>query len=209
MKIVVLGPLHAGKSTFVRQFCGENTMSLDKMGRDGLATTVAMDFGVKEFEDLKLFVFGTPGMSHFSTIREILSNGADGIVFIIDAADPSKDQEVGQIWAEARKYAPKVPIVILANKQDLPNSRSTTDLRKNFEFLKNCKIVETSTKNKSHLEQAMHELLKRSLDKVLPLIPLQRFGTTEEVANVVRFLCSDQASYITGQVIGVNGGIYM
>ena len=46
-------------------------------------------------------------------------------------------------------------------------------------------------------------------DKVLPLIPLQRFGTAEEVADVVRFLCSDQASYITGQVIGVNGGIYM
>lgn len=46
-------------------------------------------------------------------------------------------------------------------------------------------------------------------DKVLPMIPLQRFGSAEEVAGVVRFLCSDQASYITGQVIGVNGGIYM
>jgi 3-oxoacyl-[acyl-carrier protein] reductase len=46
-------------------------------------------------------------------------------------------------------------------------------------------------------------------DKLLPLIPLQRFGTAEEVAGVVRFLCSDRASYITGQVIGVNGGIYM
>lgn len=46
-------------------------------------------------------------------------------------------------------------------------------------------------------------------DKVLPLIPLQRFGTADEVANVVRFLSSDSASYITGQVIGVNGGIYM
>ncbi|NVM02427.1 MAG: GTP-binding protein [Candidatus Helarchaeota archaeon] len=170
MKIVVLGPFHAGKSTFVKQFCGETAMSLDKMGRDGLATTVAMDFGVKEFEDIKLFVFGTPGMSHFSTIREILSNGADGIVFIIDAADPSKDKEVGEIWAEARKYVGNVPIVVLANKQDLPNSRSTTELRNTFEFLKKCKIIETSTKNKTHLDQAMHELLKRSLDKVLPLI---------------------------------------
>jgi 3-oxoacyl-[acyl-carrier protein] reductase len=46
-------------------------------------------------------------------------------------------------------------------------------------------------------------------EKVLPMIPLQRFGTPEEVAAVVRFLCSDQASYITGQVIGVNGGVYM
>ena len=46
-------------------------------------------------------------------------------------------------------------------------------------------------------------------DKVLPMIPLQRLGTPEEVAEVVGFLCSDQASYITGQVISVNGGIYM
>jgi 3-oxoacyl-[acyl-carrier protein] reductase len=46
-------------------------------------------------------------------------------------------------------------------------------------------------------------------DKVLPMIPMQRFGTPEEVAAAVRFLCSDQASYITGQIIAVNGGVYM
>lgn len=46
-------------------------------------------------------------------------------------------------------------------------------------------------------------------EKVLPMIPMQRFGTPEEVAAVVSFLCSDQTSYITGQVIAVNGGVYM
>ena len=46
-------------------------------------------------------------------------------------------------------------------------------------------------------------------DKVLPMIPLQRFGTVQEVAAVVRFLCSEGSSYITGQIIAVNGGIYM
>jgi 3-oxoacyl-[acyl-carrier protein] reductase len=40
-------------------------------------------------------------------------------------------------------------------------------------------------------------------------IPLKRIGTPEEVAEVVRFLASDGASYITGQVIHVNGGLYM
>jgi len=46
-------------------------------------------------------------------------------------------------------------------------------------------------------------------DKILPMIPLGRIGTPDEVADVVSFLCSDRASYITGQVISVNGGAYM
>lgn len=40
------------------------------------------------------------------------------------------------------------------------------------------------------------------------LIPLRRFGTSEEVADVVAFLASPKASYITGQVISINGGLH-
>jgi 3-oxoacyl-[acyl-carrier protein] reductase len=42
--------------------------------------------------------------------------------------------------------------------------------------------------------------------EMLKNVPLGRFGTTEEVANVVLFLCSPLASYVTGQTIEINGG---
>ncbi|MDM1406928.1 3-oxoacyl-ACP reductase FabG [Myroides sp. DF42-4-2] len=44
--------------------------------------------------------------------------------------------------------------------------------------------------------------------ELVKLIPANRFGKTEEVADLVGFLASDKASYITGEVININGGIY-
>lgn len=43
--------------------------------------------------------------------------------------------------------------------------------------------------------------------EIKKMIPMARLGKPEEVAHVIRFLCSEDASYITGQVIGINGGI--
>jgi 3-oxoacyl-[acyl-carrier protein] reductase len=46
-------------------------------------------------------------------------------------------------------------------------------------------------------------------EELLKYVPMGRIGKPEEVAGVVSFLCSDDASYITGQVISVNGGLFM
>ena len=45
------------------------------------------------------------------------------------------------------------------------------------------------------------------LEHVLPLIPMRRLGQPREVADLVSFLVSDKAAYITGQVISINGGL--
>ncbi len=45
------------------------------------------------------------------------------------------------------------------------------------------------------------------IENIKAMVPMERLGKPEEVARVVKFLCSEDASYITGQVISVNGGI--
>jgi 3-oxoacyl-[acyl-carrier protein] reductase len=52
-----------------------------------------------------------------------------------------------------------------------------------------------------------NDLLKQMEETILKQIPLGRFGTVEDVANAIAFLVSDEASYITGQVLVVDGGM--
>jgi 3-oxoacyl-[acyl-carrier protein] reductase len=55
------------------------------------------------------------------------------------------------------------------------------------------------------IETEMTQALPK--EQILPLIPLHRFGSADEVAAVVNFLCAEPCMYIHGQVIGVNGGM--
>jgi len=58
----------------------------------------------------------------------------------------------------------------------------------------------------SDMTEALPEKVKQEM---AAQIPLERFGTADDIAHAVTFLASDAAEYITGQVLAVNGGMYM
>ncbi|ACU88197.1 3-oxoacyl-[acyl-carrier-protein] reductase [Desulfomicrobium baculatum] len=60
------------------------------------------------------------------------------------------------------------------------------------------------------IETDMTETLPQDVrDKYLERIPLGRLGSAQAIADAVAYLASDQAEYITGQVLGINGGMYL
>jgi len=53
------------------------------------------------------------------------------------------------------------------------------------------------------------EIDAQGLEEALKIIPMRRYGKPEEIAAAMAFLASDDAAYITGQVLRVNGGMSM
>lgn len=58
-------------------------------------------------------------------------------------------------------------------------------------------------------ENARDERAQRAIEKMTSRIPMRRIGEPEEIATAIVFLASDEARYITGQVLSVNGGLVM
>ena len=60
------------------------------------------------------------------------------------------------------------------------------------------------------IETDMTELLKpETIEAILKQIPLARLGAPDDVASVVAFLCSEGAAYVQGEVISIDGGLFM
>jgi NAD(P)-dependent dehydrogenase (short-subunit alcohol dehydrogenase family) len=68
----------------------------------------------------------------------------------------------------------------------------------------NCVSPATVVKDESRKFYAEQDDLRRLYEKI---IPLHRMGTAEDIADVIEFLCSEKASYITGQELVVDGGL--
>ncbi len=113
IKFLVTGSYNSGKTTVMESLIG-NIVKVEYNG-----TTVALDYGKLRVNSHVIHLFGTPGQERFKFMRDILSNGADGGVLVVDSSLPINKNEL-EIIEEFRHT--KIPFVIFANKRDLPNA---------------------------------------------------------------------------------------
>ncbi len=154
MKIVVTGPYEAGKSQMIHHITDGACINVERRG-----TTIAMDHGLANVDGLNVFMFGTPGLLRFRTMRKILSEGADGIIFVVDSVDPESDARAKLFFREIAFFLPGVPCVVAANKQDLKESRPVDQLRKNLRFLTGLPVFPVSAKNGTNVDSMLRTLL--------------------------------------------------
>lgn len=91
-KVIITGPVGSGKTTAVNSLTNKNAMLTDAVVSDAdlitkqrkKTTTVAMDYDVVRLNDDIVHVYGTPGQERFDFMWEILSQGANGIILLLD-----------------------------------------------------------------------------------------------------------------------------
>jgi 3-oxoacyl-[acyl-carrier protein] reductase len=111
------------------------------------------------------------------------------------------------------KYGRVVNIVSLSGLKGLPGQANYSAAKAGIIGATKALAQEVAKKNVMVNAVApgfIHSDMTKDLNEsdYKPLIPMGRFGNPEEVAGIVGFLASEKASYITGQVISVNGGLY-
>ncbi len=154
MKIVVTGPFESGKSTIIHNITNGNCINVEVNG-----TTIAMDHGVANINGMNVFLFGTPGLLRFTTMRKILSEGADGLIFVVDSSDPESDARAKLFFREVPFFLPGVPCVVAANKQDIGSARPVEELQKSMSFVAGLPMIPCSGETGQNVDSMLRTLL--------------------------------------------------
>ena len=172
IKIVVAGSFQSGKSTYIQALDPKalNIMTLDKGGK---TCTIAMDIGSYDYNGMKISLFGTPGLLRFNTIRSIVTEGADGVIFMFDGINSDNDDSALQILNEIRMKLPKnTPIVYVVNKLDAENCRTVDIIRTQNYIPKESNFITISAKNKQNVLKPLEVLISLIKDSLAPIIKI-------------------------------------
>jgi len=148
---------------------------VEAKGKDERYYTVGMDLGSLKLNGFDCFLFGTPGLLRFSVMRNIVTSGSDGIIFIFDSVHPEKDDSAIVILNSVRKLLPSnTPVVFLANKQDVEGARSPEIIRQQNYLPESSKIFPTSTTTGLNIKESITSLVNTIYEEYSSLIQVLR-----------------------------------
>ncbi len=174
MKILISGPVQSGKSSYIRNF-DPNSLNIEAKGADEKLYTVGMDLGSVKINNYRIYLFGTPGLTRFSTIREIISSGSDGIIFIFDASEPQKDKEAINILNSLYNIlGDQLPVLFLANKQDLEDARTPKEIIKQNNLSTKIKMLPISVKTGLNITESLKIIFEKIFMNYKDLLEILR-----------------------------------
>jgi small GTP-binding protein len=174
LKIVVTGALQCGKSSYVK-YLDNRALNIKAKGRDNKFYTVGMDMGSLKVNGFEVFLFGTPGLLRFSVMRDVVADGADGIVFMFDSTKPENDEKAISILNSIRKLMkPNTPIIFLANKKDMEEARSPEVIKTQNYLPEKSKIFPTSTITGLNIEESLKYVVNEIFDKYKETLEMMR-----------------------------------
>jgi len=166
--------LQSGKSSYIK-YLDSNALNVEAKGKDERYYTVGMDLGSVKLNGFDCFLFGTPGLLRFSVMRNIVTSGSDGIIFIFDSVHPEKDDSAIVILNSVRKLLPSnTPVVFLANKQDVEGARSPEIIRQQNYIPETSKIFPTSTTTGLNIKESVTHLVNIIYEEYSSLIQVLR-----------------------------------
>jgi 2-hydroxycyclohexanecarboxyl-CoA dehydrogenase len=186
----------------------------DRKALEGVFEAVRMDFG-----PIGILVTSA-GMERFDQLQEITPEKWDRLIAVnltgtfTCAQLASKDMiaaEWGRIVtissSSAESGAPLMAHYVASKGGVISLTRALAFELAQYQITANTippTIVDTPMARKA---EATGEFPFGTIDNLVGMVPLGRLGTPDDIAAMVAFLCSEDGGYITGQVIGVNGGM--
>lgn len=166
--------MQSGKSSYIK-YLDQNALNVEAKGKDERYYTVGMDLGSVKLNGFDCYLFGTPGLLRFSVMRNIVTSGSDGIIFIFDSVHPEKDDSAIVILNSVRKLlSTNIPVVFLANKQDVEGARPPEVIRQQNYLPENSKIFPTSTTTGLNIRESITHLVNVIYEEYSSLIQVLR-----------------------------------
>ncbi|MBN1800900.1 MAG: GTP-binding protein [Candidatus Lokiarchaeota archaeon] len=198
MKIVVIGSLQSGKSSYIK-YLDKKAMNIETQGRDKKFYTVGMDLASIKIDGFDVFLFGTPGLLRMEVMRDVLVNGADAVIFLIDSTDPTHDAEGLKILTSVQKILkPSLPLIYCANKQDEENSRSVKEIVSVYNIPKSSKLFKINTRTGTNVMESLKYIVNTIFNTYKDVLKLVRKhqDNLDDLASVLKMNPSELNDFL-------------